>query len=98
MALIKCADCASEVSDAAPACPKCGRPVQTMAPAGEKVSPQQANTFLFATIGFALGFTLLWGGCGKFNKPDAQGLLVCSIAGGIVALVGGILGASLGKK
>ena len=26
MALIKCTDCGSDVSDAAPACPKCGRP------------------------------------------------------------------------
>lgn len=98
MALIKCPDCSTEVSDAAHSCLKCGRPINPVAASGEKVTPQGANTFLFATIGFALGFTLLWGGCGKFNRPDAQGLLICSIAGGIVALVGGILGANLGKK
>jgi hypothetical protein len=27
MALINCPDCGTEVSDAAPACPKCGRPI-----------------------------------------------------------------------
>ena len=26
MALVTCPDCAAQVSDAAPACPKCGRP------------------------------------------------------------------------
>jgi len=33
MALIKCPDCGSEVSDAAPACPKCGRPIAAPPPA-----------------------------------------------------------------
>jgi len=29
MPLVKCADCGTEVSDQAPACPKCGRPIAT---------------------------------------------------------------------
>jgi len=29
MALVQCADCSASVSDAAPACPKCGRPMAT---------------------------------------------------------------------
>lgn len=33
MALIKCPDCGTEVSDAAPACPKCGRPFQIISAA-----------------------------------------------------------------
>jgi ribosomal protein L7/L12 len=32
MALIKCPECASEVSDKAITCPKCGLPLQTTAP------------------------------------------------------------------
>jgi hypothetical protein len=31
MALIKCPDCGNEMSDQAPACPKCGRPKQVAA-------------------------------------------------------------------
>ncbi len=30
MPLITCPDCSSQVSDAAPACPKCGRPIAPM--------------------------------------------------------------------
>ena len=30
MALIKCTDCATEVSDKATACPKCGRPIRNV--------------------------------------------------------------------
>jgi len=32
MALVTCPDCSSQVSDAAPACPKCGRPFAVVAP------------------------------------------------------------------
>lgn len=32
MALINCPDCGTEVSDAAPACPKCGRPIASPVP------------------------------------------------------------------
>jgi len=92
MALITCPDCTSEVSEAAPACLKCGRPVG-------KSSQQGSNTFLFAAIGFVLGFCMLWGGCGNFRGSlGSDSILVYSIGGGIVALLGGVLGANLGKK
>ncbi len=32
MALVQCPDCKAEISDAAPACPKCGRPMGAPAP------------------------------------------------------------------
>lgn len=32
MALVKCPDCGSEVSDQAPACPRCGRPMKVPSP------------------------------------------------------------------
>lgn len=100
MALIKCPDCSTEVSDAATACLKCGRPMNAVtALAPEKVSSQGSNAFVFAAIGFGLGFCLLWGGCGNFQENLGSGsILVYSIGGGIVALLGGILGAVLGKK
>lgn len=31
MALMRCSDCGNEVSDQAPACPKCGRPIASAA-------------------------------------------------------------------
>jgi len=30
MALVQCPDCGTDVSDAAPACPKCGRPARNI--------------------------------------------------------------------
>jgi hypothetical protein len=39
MALIKCTDCNADVSDAAPACPRCGRPMTLQASATERASP-----------------------------------------------------------
>jgi hypothetical protein len=39
MALIKCTDCNADVSDAAPACPRCGRPMALQASATERASP-----------------------------------------------------------
>lgn len=40
MALLKCIDCGREVSDAAPACPGCGRPAYRLPPA---YPPMQAG-------------------------------------------------------
>jgi hypothetical protein len=39
MALIKCTDCNADVSDAALACPTCGRPMTLQASATERASP-----------------------------------------------------------
>jgi hypothetical protein len=44
MALIKCPDCATDVSDAAPACPRCGRPNSlATARATKKAPPKSQN-------------------------------------------------------
>jgi hypothetical protein len=49
MALIKCNECGNDVSDKAPACPKCGAPV-------EKVLPNQGSS---ATGGFQQHFSTI---------------------------------------
>jgi hypothetical protein len=67
MALIKCPDCGAEVSDAAPACPRCGRPADPIvAPNGSRQrTPQRErnrtgtvsitlSSFALLIIGFAL--------------------------------------------
>lgn len=53
MALIQCPDCKQDVSDAAPACPRCGRPIAARpVPAGPPLQfqppPKKSN---FAAIG-----------------------------------------------
>jgi len=44
MALISCPDCHSQVSDLAPACPKCGRPVLLKKGLSSRETPQIVNT------------------------------------------------------
>jgi len=44
MALITCPDCQAQVSDAAPACPKCGRPMAAAAPVAAPVAVQNVVT------------------------------------------------------
>jgi hypothetical protein len=41
MPLITCPDCHNQVSDAAPACPKCGRPAQSVSTVGPATSPAE---------------------------------------------------------
>ena len=52
--MMKCGDCGTEVSDAAAACPRCGRPtISTVA--------RQNNLKVFAVIGLLLiGVLLVW--------------------------------------
>lgn len=50
MPLITCPDCSKEVSDLAPACPSCGRPMQ------DPPKPKKKNRALAATLN-VLGLT-----------------------------------------
>ena len=64
MAIIQCPECRTDVSDKAPACPKCGfpvashaaenveRPEQQQAPAQPKEAPKKAN--LLGIFGFSI--------------------------------------------
>ena len=54
MALVKCADCGRSISDAAPACPACGRPnvtrpEATASASGERVLFQDGNVLVTST-------------------------------------------------
>lgn len=44
MALVKCSDCGRDVSDAAPACPGCGRPVEPAPTSASAQRPEPAKT------------------------------------------------------
>lgn len=97
MALITCDDCKTEISDAAEACPKCGRPVATKTPQGGAAT-RGSNTVFYAVIGFAVGFVLAWGGCGSFEKLHPEGVMLFAFGGAIFAVVGGIIGSNVGAS
>lgn len=91
MPLITCTDCESQISDAAPACPKCGRPnVRTTGPVQIE---QTAKTW---KIGQVLAATLTLGGCmtcatsGQSEEPMKAGiaLFFLGIAGFVAARIG----------
>ena len=82
MPLINCPDCGHQVSDQAPACPQCGRPINTaivqQAPApAPVVTPQQVNP---QAIGAAVSDPLI-----EHNRRSSSG-------GAIGALIGAVLG------
>lgn len=67
MALITCPDCQASISDAAPACPKCGRPMHAPAakppplPARARPAPKQSIPRLLVLLGLlavAMAFTI----------------------------------------
>ena len=58
MALVICPDCGNELSDQAPACPKCGRPTaRAAAPASKTTLTKPAGCFLqlLAIVVFVVG-------------------------------------------
>ncbi len=82
MALIKCPDCKNDVSDTAPACPRCGR--QIAAVTIERTSKGIKGTLLVSSIGFVLGLALL------FTRGAAFGILLAFVSG-VVYLGAGVL-------
>lgn len=66
MALIACPDCGTEVSDLAPACPRCGRPAtaraERPAPMSTAAEPVQSISVprIIAGVLIALGAAVLW--------------------------------------
>lgn len=88
MALVKCPDCGTEVSDAAPACVKCGRPL--LVPGASRAKASLGG----ALLGFGGGWMLTWGACGNFN-PNLRGehVVIFGAMGALFAIVGAIVGA-----
>ena len=93
MALITCPDCKTEISDAAPACPKCGRP--PTAPSNLSAT-RASSTLYYAVIGFVAGFVLVWAGCAGGRGLDSRDIVICSFGGGLFAILGAILGSVVG--
>jgi uncharacterized membrane protein YvbJ len=68
MALIKCSDCGTEVSDAAAACPKCARPIAAQ-PASTRAAPAKKKSSLSPvgiTIAIVIGI-IVW-----VNLPSSK--------------------------
>ena len=88
MALITCRDCGTQVSDAAPACPKCGRP-QSVSSAPVHMVVHHANPIV-VTKSAASKILLGFGSLGVI-----VGVVSCiasgSMQGGNAAALGGFL-------
>jgi hypothetical protein len=75
MALIACADCSTEVSDQAPACLKCGRPIAgrttTPDPPLQQEPETEAGIYVLFGAAVLIGLTALWG-AGWFSTPKTE--------------------------
>jgi hypothetical protein len=60
MALVKCVECGTEVSDKAPACPKCGAPQATVAAAPPAVKTPRKTSPVTWAVFFALIGGIFW--------------------------------------
>lgn len=66
MSLIKCPDCGKEVSDKAPVCPNCGRPI---APSGiYSFLSQRWIVIIGAIIIIYIGMRIMGGVIGAYNR------------------------------
>ena len=79
MPLISCPDCGTEVSDQAPACVKCGRPIGRSQQPQQKSAATSLNLWLSVLALGALGYFFLTGG----NPLD----LLKSVTAGVQAYV-----------
>jgi len=77
MALIKCPDCGTSVSDAAAKCPNCSRPI---------ASPKNRNGEAALSVLFGLGLCWLWFGPRVYIVfPFDTGIM------GIILLISGVV-------
>lgn len=92
MALIPCPDCGREISDAAPSCLGCGRPMHSLAPATPIVIEQTSKTWkkgmLWGVAITIVGFLLF----GLLPEADAVVAGVVFL-GGVVTFLGAAIGA-----
>jgi hypothetical protein len=85
MPLITCPDCQTQVSDAAPACPKCGRPM-----ADADAAPSKAYGFLI----FGVVLIVLGGGAYYVGDTMVGSFSLCM--GGVLMIIAGIVMAIVG--
>ena len=98
MPLTTCPDCQAKVSDAAPSCPNCGRPMSSVVPHVEGTTGMAGTYGVFGGfVGFMIGGMLVWGGCAGFASMEPKGFALCAFGGAIFAILGALIGAIIGR-
>jgi hypothetical protein len=91
MPLITCPDCRSSISDAAPACPHCGRPI---AHASSYYAPAQTVVVQQPSNGIAAVLSLIIPGAGQMYKGHIGGglaWLIFTFIGYLLFIIPGLL-------
>ncbi len=99
MALIQCPDCGNQVSDVAPACPKCGRPfigtaqaaaASSLAVGTERPIELTAKRFklitLVSVLSIVLGIVIAIGSS-QAGEREASGFAGFLIVGGFISYI-----------
>lgn len=88
MSLISCPECASEISDKAPSCPKCGVPIsaENIATESNLVTTQETSKVLKIQIGLSAAITFLglWAIYATPARSDARGFAIFVTVVGVV--------------
>lgn len=71
MPLVTCPDCNAEISDAAPSCPKCGRPM-SKEQLQQSVPPPKKKGRLWKTIGIGFALLMVVGAVGNALKSPEE--------------------------
>ena len=87
--LVSCGDCGNQVSDKAPACPKCGAPVATAA-AGVGVQTVEATAKRFKGVQL-LGGLMLAASCPAVMTETSGGMNGGATVGVLLFVVGGLV-------
>lgn len=89
MAMIKCYECNSDVSDRADTCPNCGAPTEGVIRDAKKRKQGLRN----ASILYVLGVVLLLGGCiSGFLMDDYEVGIFWGVTGLTLAIISSIMG------
>ena len=88
MALVNCPDCSNQVSDSAPACPHCGRPIAALQieQTAKKYKGWMAGSFMVSIL-FFIATAILFG----MNKPIWPTFTIAVAA--LITYLGAVAGA-----
>jgi len=99
MALIVCPDCGNYVSDSAPSCPKCGKPLIGLK--GNQIPAPVKKLKILKWLSIALGFYLLFTSSKAYLESDGRGAesaieaIIIVFIVGLVLIISGFLNKKL---
>ena len=84
MALITCPDCKKEISESAPTCPHCGRPMKPATQTIEETAKQYKIHIAASVVSMIVGVMIIYMSISKMGNISTKG----AIFGAIITMIG----------